>query len=225
VTGAITSKFQAFDHDAFVVVPGPVPPADLHHLVDAYDRVMREAAPDDVHHGSTTTRVNDLVNRGPEFDGIYTHPLLLEACHHLFTQSFKLSTVHARTLRPWSPPQKLHQDFPRDDTGWTMVGFILMIDDFRPENGATCFSPGSHLSPKADNAVPACGPAGAMIIYNGAVWHGHGANQTDSPRRSIQGAFIRSDLKSGFNLADRMRPETLARIGPLAKSLIVPDSR
>jgi ectoine hydroxylase-related dioxygenase (phytanoyl-CoA dioxygenase family) len=218
------APLDGFDRDGFVIIRGPVPTADWRQLADAYDCVTREATPDDTHRGSTTTRVDDLVNRGPEFDCIYTHTPLLDACHRLFTLPFKLSTVHARTLRPWSPPQKLHQDSPRDHTGWTMVGFILMIDDFRYENGATCFIPGSHLSAGVGRIAPACGPAGSMIIYNGAVWHGHGANQTSSPRRSIQGAFIRSDLKSACEWPRRMRPETLARIGTLAKSLIVPDS-
>jgi ectoine hydroxylase-related dioxygenase (phytanoyl-CoA dioxygenase family) len=138
----------------------------------------------------------------------------------------------ARTLRPCSPAPELHQDFPPDGSGWTMLGFILMIDDFRPENGATRFLPGSHCWPNPpayplppDLTGSACSPASHMILYNGAVWHGHGANQTNAPRRSIQGAFIRRDLRSGSDLPSRMRPETLARLGTLAKTLILPDSR
>ena len=169
-----------------------------------------------------------MANRGPEFDPIYIHPPLLDACSQIFTQAFKLSTMIARTLRPAAAAQTLHQDFPRDPSGWTMVGFILMIDEFRAESGATRFVPGSHEwqdGTAGSRTVPACGPPGAMIIYNGSVWHCHGANETAKPRRSIQGAFIRNDLQSGFDLPSRMREETLARIGPLAKSLIVPDSR
>jgi ectoine hydroxylase-related dioxygenase (phytanoyl-CoA dioxygenase family) len=105
-----------------------------------------------------------------------------------------------------------------------------MIDEFRAENGATCYLPGSHHWSKAvaedvarHRPVAACGAAGSMIVYNGSVWHGHGGNGTLSARRSIQGAFIRRDLTSGFNLASRMRPETLSRIGPLAKYLIFPE--
>jgi ectoine hydroxylase-related dioxygenase (phytanoyl-CoA dioxygenase family) len=59
-----------------------------------------------------------------------------------------------------------------------------------------------------------------MIIYNGSVWHGHGANLTDKPRRSIQGAFIRREAPSGEDLPARMKAETLTRISPLAKYLL-----
>jgi len=54
-------------------------------------------------------------------------------------------------------------------------------------------------------------------MYNGSVWHGHSANLTGEPRRSIQGAYIRRDAESGFIQAARLRKETLPRIGPLAK--------
>jgi len=221
---------EALHRDGFAVIPGPVPIAELKNLADSYDKVMSEADPSDIRHGSTTIRVHDLVNRGAEFDCLYVHPPLLEACCRVLAQPFKLSTMVARTLRPESPVDKLHQDFPSDEAGWTMVGFILMIDEFRSDNGATCFLPASHEWPNASldevaraRPVPACGPAGSMILYNGSVWHGHGRNETPTPRRSIQGAFIRRDLTSGFNLASRMRPETLARIGLLAKHLISLD--
>jgi ectoine hydroxylase-related dioxygenase (phytanoyl-CoA dioxygenase family) len=125
-----------------------------------------------------------------------------------------------------------------------MVGFIFMVDEFRHDNGATRFVPGSHRWPHAatdvmpdatadyEGQVWACGPAGSVVIYNGSVWHGHGINQTDEPQRSIQGAYIRRDDTQGMNQAARMRPETFARIGALAKYVLnvephlpVPDAR
>ena len=75
-----------------------------------------------------------------------------------------------------------------------------------------------------EGQVSACGPAGSVVIFNGSVWHGHGANQTSEPRRSIQGAFIRRDDKQGTNQAARMRPETFARIGALAKYVLNVES-
>ncbi|HEX8267022.1 MAG TPA: hypothetical protein VF596_16590 [Pyrinomonadaceae bacterium] len=53
-----------------------------------------------------------------------------------------------------------------------------------------------------------------------SVWHGHTANSSDEPRRSIQGAYIRREAQSGVNLTKRMLPETLARISPLAKYVL-----
>ena len=108
-----------------------------------------------------------------------------------------------------------------------MLGFILMIDEFNAANGATQFWPGSHRrldipplqSILGSEIVPACAPRGTMLVYTGSVWHGHGANRSDRPRRSIQGAYIPRNA-TGFGLASRMPARTKERIGPLAGYLI-----
>lgn len=216
----------------FVVIPGPVAPDRLAQLAAAYDSAVASASPDDLALGSTTTRVRDFVNRGPEFDELYVYQPVLEACRRVIGQPFRLSTMHARTVRPRAQAQALHVDFERDTDGWTMVGFIFMVDEFRSDNGATRFIPGSHNwstipdeledVPRADyeGQMLACGPAGSLIVFNGSVWHGHTANSSDEPRRSIQGAYIRREARSGENLHERMRPDTLARIGSLAKYVL-----
>jgi hypothetical protein len=216
----------------FVVIPGPVPPAEMPRLADAYDAAVAASAPEDVSIGRTTTRVHDLVNRGAAFDGLYVHPPVLDACARTIGRPFKLGSLLARTLRPGAPSQALHVDAPGDGDGWPMVGFILMVDAFRPENGATRFVPGSHRRPTApggtgcsleadrEDEVLACGPAGSVIVYNGSVWHGHAANRSAEPRRSIQGAYIRREAKPTVDLVGRMSSETYSRLGPVAKYLL-----
>jgi ectoine hydroxylase-related dioxygenase (phytanoyl-CoA dioxygenase family) len=215
----------------FVVVPGPAVEGGHARLSEAYDRAVSTADPDDVSVRSST-RVNDFVNRGPEFDGLYVYRPVLAACCRIIGRPFKLSTMLARTLEPGAPAQPLHADVEREADGWPLVGFILMVDDFSAENGATRFVPGSHLpsrepgSPPEDAAdacggqVLACGPAGSIIIFDGSVWHGHTANRSPRRRRSIQGAFIPREARSANDQAARIRPETLRRIGALAKYVL-----
>jgi ectoine hydroxylase-related dioxygenase (phytanoyl-CoA dioxygenase family) len=220
-------------HDVgFVVIPGPIASDGLPYLAAAYNSAIASASSNDVGVGRTTTRVHDFVNRGSEFDELYIYRPVLEACCHIIKQPFKLSSMLARTVRPHSSAQALHADFERDADGWTMVGFIFMVDEFRRDNGATRFIPGSHNwstvpdelrrdSPADDeNQIVACGAAGSIIVYNGAIWHGHTANSSDEPRRSIQGAYIRREARSGIDWPERMRPETLSRISLLAKYVL-----
>ena len=231
-----TGSVQELHDVGFVVVPGPVMSERLVQLAEAYDSAVASALAsadsDDAKIANTTTRVHDFVNRDPEFDGLYVFQPVLDACCHVIGRPFKLSSMLARTLRPHMPAQNLHVDFKRVDSGWPMVGFIIMIDEFRSENGATRFVPGSHKALQAPDEVMkdttahcegqmlASGPAGSIIIYNGSIWHGHTANQTAQPRRSIQGAFIRREAQACLNWRSRIRPETLARIGDLAKYLL-----
>jgi hypothetical protein len=216
----------------FTVIPGPVAPERLARFAAAYDAAMNSGEAGDIKAGTSTTRLYDFVNRDAEFDDLYIYPPLLEACWHVIGAPFKLSTTLGRTLRTHSAAQDLHVDIQRDAEDVPMVGFILMIDEFRRDNGATRFVPGSHLWPgvpekitherQADyeGQVLACGPAGSLIIFNGSIWHGHTANESGKARRSIQGYIVRREASSGIDLPARMRPETLARISPLARYVL-----
>jgi ectoine hydroxylase-related dioxygenase (phytanoyl-CoA dioxygenase family) len=216
----------------FVVLPGAVPAGQTDRLARAYDAAVTSAAEADVRAGSTTTRVTDFVNRGAEFDDLYVFPPLLEACWRIIGRRFKLSSMHARTLRPGSAAQDLHVDVQRDSGDWPLVGFILMVDEFRPDNGATRFVPGSHRAPGApekiipdpqadyEGQVLACGPAGSLLIFDGSVWHGHTANTSVRPRRSLQGAFIPREGRSATDFAARMHSDTRVRLGPVAQYVL-----
>jgi len=97
-------------------------------------------------------------------------------------------------------------DVKREADGWPLVGFILMVDEFDVENGATRFVPGSHLHPcepddlmkdatgACAGEVLACGPAGSMIFFNGSVWHGHSANRS-KPAPAFGGKALLSHEK------------------------------
>ena len=216
----------------FVIMPGPIIDGGCAQLSEAYDRAVLMADPNDVSIRSST-RVHDFVNLGQEFDGFYIYGPVLAACCRIIGRPFKLSTMHARTLEPGAPAQPLHVDVKREADGWPLVGFIIMVDEFSAENGATRFVPGSHLLSREEpgklmddatdayeGQVLACGPAGSIIIFNGSVWHGHTANRSARRRRSIQGAFIPQEARSAINQAARIRPDTFRRIGDLAKYVL-----
>lgn len=214
----------------YIVIEGPVTHGRFAQLAAAYDAAVLAAHPDDVSI-SSSMRVHGFVNRGLNFDELYIYGPILAACCHIIGRPFKLSTLLARTLEPGAPAQDLHVDFKHDAEGWPMIGFIIMIDEFRSDNGATRFVPGSHTFAHAPADVMkdttadykgqtlACGPAGSIIIYNGSIWHGFTANRSAGRRRSIQGAFIRREAQSWLNQS-RIRPETLGRVGSLAKYLL-----
>jgi len=144
VTALRPTDARVLHEHGFVVLPGPMSAADMDRVSHAYDAIVASANTDDVHAGKTTTRVNDFVNRGDEFDALYIFAPLLEACCRVIGRDFKLSSMHARTLRPHTPAQEFHVDVRRDSLDWPLVGFILMIDEFHSDNGATRFVPGTH---------------------------------------------------------------------------------
>src|SRR5262245_25792425 len=221
----------------FLVLRDAVSSDRMERLANAYTGAVASATGDDIRIGSTSTRVADFVNRGPEFDDLYIFPPLLEACGRVIGRPFKLSSFHSRTLRPHTAAEGLHVDVQRDSADWPLLSFILMVDEFRPDNGATRFVPGSHLWPampadtmsdvRADHPaqVLACGAAGSLLIFNGSAWHGHTANSSSGPRRSLQGAFIPREGRAGTDFAARMQPETRACLGSVAQHVLALTDR
>jgi hypothetical protein len=201
-----TSELQ---EQGFVVIPGHTRP-DL--LASAYAAAVASATSNDIRIGSTSTKVNDFVNRGAEFDNLYIFPPLLEACCRVIGRPFKLSSLHARTLRPGSPSQELHVDVPRDSADWPLLGFILMVDEFRPDNGATRFVPGSHrwsgtpedaladLRAEHGAQLLACGKAGSAHFQRVRMAWSH--SQHVEPAAPVTPGRVHS---AGWACRDRLR--------------------
>jgi Phytanoyl-CoA dioxygenase (PhyH) len=219
----------------FVVVPGPLSGDPLNELTATYDEVIAVAAGPDFKIGGTTNCMSDLLSYTSVFDDVFLYPPLLEACSHIIGEPFKLSSFSARTLRARTPAQELHADLARGSEDAPLLGFILMIDSFREENGATRFVPTSHnwtdlpsdqlsdARAKYPGEVLGCGARGTTIIFNGAIWHGHTANITQDSRRSIQGYFVRRSARSGFDFRNRLLAEARSRMSPLARYLLALD--
>jgi hypothetical protein len=152
-------------------------------------------------------RLGDLVNKGEEFDGFYTHPSVLAAVSEVIGEKFKLSSLNFRAANPGAGLQKLHVDWheavPIDD--FKVCNSIWLLDDFSKENGATRVVPKSHLLsllPQEAMEDPLTShpeeiiieaPAGSVFIFNSHVWHGGTTNLTSFPRRAIHSYFCRWD--------------------------------
>src|SRR5215813_9331439 len=94
--------------------------------------------------------------------------------------------------RPRQEAQPIHEDtqlipLPRPHIPIT-VNAIWALSDFRSDNGATRIIPGSHKfdsSPeygKAYDAVAATMSAGSVMLFDSALWHGGGANDSEARR-------------------------------------------
>ncbi len=208
-------------HDlGFVVIPGPVDHDDMGRLADAMTPRLRAASPDDVRVGSTTTRVTDLVNRGPEFDALYVYAPVLEAACRIIGRPFRLST-HARTDGAAAhagaePSRRLRAR-----------GRGVADGRVHPDGGCVSERQRRHPLRAAFSARASVGARSSGMRSGGLAdclqWI-HVARPfgqySAAPRRSIQGAFIRREAPSGVDLPGRMRADTLARIGPLAKYVL-----
>jgi len=220
----------------FCVIPNVVPATKLASIAAAYDRVFAAATAPDLHTSRSggNVRLSDFVTRGVEFDDLYVLDPVLSACLDAFGPHFKLSSFHGRTVLPGAAAQRLHVDVRPDEDAWPLLAFIVMVDEFRSDNGATRFVPGSHHAEATDaregNQRPddgahvlACGPAGSVIVYFGSTWHGYSANQSTGARRAIQGAYVPRGGTAAVQWRSRLSVETLGRLSPSARHVLAID--
>ncbi len=146
--------------------------------------------------GFSTRRTGAPLPRSASFRSIAMHPLIMAAGDHVLASStsWRFSASEYIEIAPGEVAQQIH----RDQWKYDMVDFdrevelngMWAITDFTEENGATRVVPGSHrlgnrqkLS-QADT-VPAEMPKGSLFFYTGTVYHGGGANRSDTWRSGL----------------------------------------
>ncbi len=173
-----------------------------HDLVDALAgdllRLERELAvvpAQNIFEGTRTTRIYNLLARGPLYQRIPVHRSVLPIVERVLDRGCLVSSLSSIAIGPEETPQPLHADdqaipLPRPHVP-IIANSMWAITDFTEENGATRVIPGSHLRDRApalgadDESIPAVMKKGSVLIYNGSLWHGGGANRTRERRVGI----------------------------------------
>lgn len=171
-------------------------------LLDSLDTevapfIAASAVGRDEYDGTFTRRTGALIARCPSARELVTHPVVLGAVGHLLghATTFQLHLTQLISISPGETQQKLHRDqmafdcypFPTDyhvqcNTMWALT-------DFNADNGATHVVPDSSAVPDDVAAGLACWQAemrrGSVLLYDGKVLHGGGANVSAGDRRGV----------------------------------------
>jgi hypothetical protein len=196
----LDGPLRSLRENGFCVISRLVPASKMPELSAAYDKAVVNSSAEDTHKGRSSTRANIMIDSEPVFASLCKGYTLHAAARQVIGGPFKLSCFHARSLHAPCEMGEFHIDFRDNEQPFPLLSFIYMIDEFSEATGATRFVAGSQHHARRPNpaqqeayvskSVSACGPAGSVIIFDGRVWHGHGANSTSRERRSLQGSFI-----------------------------------
>ena len=199
--------------DGYAIVERAVAPALL-------DRARAELQPHldatplgpDDFAGRHTRRTGGLVARSATCRDIVMHPLVLGAVGKVLghATSFQLHLTQVIAIGPGEPGQTIHRDqwafdfFPFPQGYEVQCNTIWAMTDFTDANGATRLVPGSHrFEDRREftyaDTEPAEMPAGSVLFYTGALYHGAGANRSDGVRYGLNVTYSVSWLRQEEN--------------------------
>jgi hypothetical protein len=174
---------------------------------DLMDQVIEETRPHleatavgtDGFSGRNTRRCGSLVARSSTSHRLIQHPTVLGLCDRTLginSTTYQLHLTQIIDIGPGEPAQMLHRDqwawdqFPFPSGFEVEISTIWATTDFTEENGATRVIPGStkyadsHPVRHSDT-VGAVMPKGSVVVYTGSVFHGGGANTSNTRRAGI----------------------------------------
>jgi ectoine hydroxylase-related dioxygenase (phytanoyl-CoA dioxygenase family) len=201
---------------------------------EVVDRIQAELAPyfdaapmsDGSFMGRHTQRTCRIVVKAPSSHALILNQLVLDVVGAILEGSayhFDLHHTEAGRMHPGEPAQSLHRDdgpYPfKHPCKPIRMTVIWALTRFTAANGATRVVPGSHVWDDVRRATEAEVqlsemPPGSVLLYDSALHHGAGANQTaDEIRGSLTFAYGLGWLRAFENPTLAVPPE-IARTLP-----------
>lgn len=223
-TGALNrSMDQELAERGFSVVPHVVPAPLLAELRAATDAAVAAEAtmfpPGDDQHGRVLFAP---AHGGALLDLVCFDPLFVPMEDRIGSDTI-IYTMTTSVLQPNSagPVHRYHVDLTPDRGEGVALGAMVMLDDFRPDNGATEFVPGSHrwADQPIDDGIRGellCGSAGDVCYFDPRIHHRSTRNTSEHPRRSVLVQMIRPWMKQRFDVAAMLGADLCDGLSPVA---------
>jgi ectoine hydroxylase-related dioxygenase (phytanoyl-CoA dioxygenase family) len=194
----IAAHAEQIARDGYTIVPRAVPAEMLDALSADLERIEREHSvvpAGNVFEGERTVRIYNLLARGKIYEGIPVLPSVLPIVEQVLDVGCLVSSLSSIAILPEEKAQVLHADdqlipLPRPHVP-IICNSMWALTDFTADNGATRVVPGSHKRDRPPafgeevETIPAEMERGSILVYDGSLWHGGGANRTEARRVGI----------------------------------------
>ena len=165
--------------------------------------------------GFRTRRVFNLFAKTRVLDDLALNPVMLRLLRSQLGESLQVSIASTMEIHPGETAQALHRDdsYFRIQNPHPAVVYNTMwaLSDFTEANGATRVVPGSQgWAGEVDLGAPsvaAAMPKGSLLLWDGALWHGGGANVAEDIRFGVSLNFCRGWVRQQENQYLSLSPE------------------
>jgi ectoine hydroxylase-related dioxygenase (phytanoyl-CoA dioxygenase family) len=226
-----TRHVEAIRREGYTIVENAIAPDLVDELNAALARLERDldAKPaGNGFEGHRTVRIYNLLSHGAPFAQVPVHAQVLPIVEGVLDAQCLISSLSSIAIDPGETAQPIHADdqvIPLEKPHAPIVcNSMGALSDFTAANGATRLVPGSHRKPNPDyggayETIAAEMPKGSVLLWDGALWHGGGANQTDTRRTGIAmnycAGFIRQQENQQLGLDPQLVKTFPARLQEL----------
>jgi ectoine hydroxylase-related dioxygenase (phytanoyl-CoA dioxygenase family) len=216
----------------YTIVENAIAPDLLESLAQALVRLEREldAKPaGNGFEGHRTVRIYNLLAHGAPFAQVPVHAAVLPIVEGVLDSGCLISSLSSIAIDPGETAQPIHADdqvIPLEKPHAPIVcNSMWALTDFTEANGATRLVPGSHRKPNPEyggayETIAAEMPRGSVLIWDGALWHGGGANRTDARRTGVAMNYCAGFIRQQENQQLGVPPDVARGFPPRLQELM-----
>ncbi len=226
------AHIAAVGRDGYTIVENAIEPDLIDELNAALERLERDlgAKPsDNAFEGVSTVRIYNLLAFGEPFNRVPVHPSVLPVVEGVLDSGCLISSLSSIGIDPGETAQPIHADdqlIPLDKPHRPIVcNSMWALTDFTDANGATRLVRGSHQKPNPEygaayETIPAEMAKGSVLIWDGALWHGGGANRTETRRTGVAMNYCAGFVRQQENQQLGLTPELVRGFEPRLRELV-----
>jgi len=224
---------DVIEERGFTIIPDAIEPSMLDALSAEVDRLEIELAvrpAQNPFEGTRTLRIYNLLARGKLFEEVPIHGRVLPIVERVLDRGCLVSSLSSIAILPGESAQPIHADdqlipLPRPHVP-LVCNTMWALTDFTEQNGATRVIAGSHRAAAAPElgesyaSEAAIMKRGSVLVFNGSLWHGGGANQTSQRRVGIAMNFCAGWMRQQENQQLGIPLDTARGFSPRLRKLV-----
>jgi ectoine hydroxylase-related dioxygenase (phytanoyl-CoA dioxygenase family) len=219
--------------DGFTIVRDAIDPGLCDALLADVERLERDLAirpASNIFEGTRTLRIYNLLAHGNLYAAVPVHEHVLPIVEKVLDRGCLISSLSSIAIGPGEVAQPLHADdqaipLPRPHVP-IICNSMWALTDFTDENGATRVVPGTQHEagfPELGREYPtraATMKRGSVLLFNGSVWHGGGANRTSTRRVGLAMNYCAGWLRQQENQQLGIPIEIVRAFSPRLRKLV-----